>query len=269
MAEHVYNSDTEYHADLDRLSATMLRTFVRSVPEYVAKFVERTMPTASTARMDLGTAAHAAILQPDRFEDHVAIAPDCDRRTKAGKDRFAEFEQQAAGKLVVTADAGAAALAMAASVRRVPLAKFLLDATGVVERPVLWTDEASGIDCRCKPDLLLTKAATLVEIKTVSDPSPFAFSRSIHNLGYHLQAVHYMSGTGATRFVWITAHVNAPHEVSLFELDEQSLESAWAQYRSVLSEIAAYKQAGGWPIVPESICKVSLPPWAMRETSRS
>jgi hypothetical protein len=116
---------------------------------------------------------------------------------------------------------------------------------------------------------LLTKAATLVEIKTVSDPSPFAFSRSIHSLGYHLQAVHYMSGTGVTRFVWITVHVNPPHEVSLFELDERSLEAAWRQYRSVLSEISAYTQAGGWPIVPDAICKVGLPAWAMQENSHS
>ena len=267
MAEQTYNTDAEYHADHDRLSASMIRTFVRSVPEYHAKFVERTMPTASTARMDLGTAAHAAILQPERFGDAIAVAPDCDRRTKAGKDRFAEFEAASVGKLVVTADAGAAALAMAASVRRVPLAKFLLEATGVVEQPVVWADAASGLGCRCKPDLLLTNAATLVEIKTVSDPSTFAFSRSIHSLGYHLQAVHYMSGTGSTRFVWVTVHVNPPHEVSLFELDEQSLEAAWAQYRSVISEIAAYRQDGGWPIVPQAICKVSLPAWAMRETS--
>ena len=261
-----YTSDDEYHADHARVSATMLRTFVKSVPEYVARFVDHTMPGTSTARMDLGTAVHAAVLQPDCYHELVAVAPELDRRTKAGKDAYAAFEQAAVGKLVIDAAAGATTHAMAEAVRRVPLCRFLLNATGIVERPIWWTDAATGVDCRAKPDLLLTNADTVVELKTVSDPNPFAFARTVWSLGYHLQAVHYMAGTGATRLVCITVSTAPPHEVALFELDEQSLEAARGQYGLVLAEIGGCRLADEWPTVPTAVAKISLPSWAKEAT---
>lgn len=268
MSEPNYNADADYHADHGRLSATMLRTFVRSVPEYHARYVAGTMPASSSARMDLGTAVHAAVLQPERFTELVAVAPEVDRRSKAGKETFAEFERASAGKTVVDAAAGATALAMAAAVRNVPVARFLLDATGVVERPVVWEDVATGVPCRAKPDKLLTNAATLLEFKTVSDGNPFAFSRTVWSLGYHLQAAHYMAGTGAKRLVWITVSTAPPHEVALFELDEPSLEAARQQYGRVLCEIAGCKASDEWPVVPTAVAKISLPQWAVAKESR-
>jgi exodeoxyribonuclease VIII len=76
--------------------------------------------------MRLGTALHTHVLELNRWDEQIAVAPACDRRTKAGKEAFAAFEADAAGKTVITADDAEVVMAMGRSVLRHPGAAMLL-----------------------------------------------------------------------------------------------------------------------------------------------
>ena len=47
-----------------------------------------------TKAMVIGTAIHTAILEPDKYDQSIIIAPQVDRRTKDGKAEWATFEEE-------------------------------------------------------------------------------------------------------------------------------------------------------------------------------
>jgi len=67
---------------LDAMSAHGLMQIERS-PAHYRHAIDT--PHAPTPAQALGTAAHMAILEPDHYEAHAHVAPNVDRRTKAGK----------------------------------------------------------------------------------------------------------------------------------------------------------------------------------------
>jgi hypothetical protein len=153
-------------------------------------------------------------------------------------------------------------LQMAQAVREVPLARFMLDAVGDVETPVLW-DDPVGLPCKCRPDKRMPSTGTVLDIKSSSDGSPWAFQKSLLNFNYALASRHYSSGCQAERFVWLVVDIEPPHEVFIYELDDESSQVAERQYRGVVSELAAAIETDDWGLVPQGITKLSLPKWAM------
>ena len=66
--------------------------------------VQAVLETKPSTPMQLVRAAHVLALEPERFADCYAIAPYCDKRTKAGKEEWAAFIEAANGKAVLTLD---------------------------------------------------------------------------------------------------------------------------------------------------------------------
>ncbi len=71
----------EYHAH-PAIGSTALRALIRSAEHYHAEYVACTAPRAETPAMRRGT----AVLEPEKWATRYAVAPECDRRTKAGKE---------------------------------------------------------------------------------------------------------------------------------------------------------------------------------------
>jgi exodeoxyribonuclease VIII len=257
-----YVSNTAYHEDTSRISASMLNVFKRSRRLYHARYIAKSIESDSTPRLELGSAIHSRLLEPDRYVEDVAIAPDCDRRTKAGKEAHAAFLQESEGKIVIDAKAAETVEAVAKSVREVPLARFMLDAVGEVETPVYWESDV-GLQCKARPDKWMPNTATILDLKTSSDGSPWAFQQSLMKFGYAVASRHYSDGCKAERFVWLVADINPPFEVFTYELDERSVAAAESMYRSLLSELAAAYEEDEWHLIPKEITRLSLPSWAL------
>ncbi|URN11311.1 PD-(D/E)XK nuclease-like domain-containing protein [Streptomyces radiopugnans] len=89
---------------------------------------------------------------------------------------------------------------MADAIRRHPLVGPLLKpGTGIAERSIYWTDPATGVRCRCRPDWLRTlPGLTLcVDYKTCRDASPEAIAKAIRDHAYHQQDPWYIDGIEA------------------------------------------------------------------------
>src|SRR5690606_16617947 len=104
---------------------------------YYDRYVACTIPKSEpTSAMDLGTLLHAMVLEPTRIP--FAAAPECDRRTNAGKAAWAAFEADciAAGKRAIKSDAWQCAETMLSALREHELARTLLwETQGINEAP--------------------------------------------------------------------------------------------------------------------------------------
>ncbi|MCB1902338.1 MAG: PD-(D/E)XK nuclease-like domain-containing protein, partial [Rhodocyclaceae bacterium] len=132
-----------WHRDLDNdayhgssgWSSSQLKTLIERTPAHlVYNMTHRSEPTANMA---LGTAVHTLVLEPATFDAEFAVMPKVDKRTKIGKEMFAEFEAASAGKTVIAEDMLAKAQAMADSVRSHPVAGLLLEDV-VSESSIYW-----------------------------------------------------------------------------------------------------------------------------------
>ncbi len=254
-------SNAAYHA-LDAVGKSDLDKIARSQAHW--KYAVR----EETAAMRIGSAVHCAVLEPDRFAAEYVVAPDCDKRTKAGKEQFAEFEATHEGKSILSADDANLCFDLQAQVRHHPRAGQFL-ASGQPEVSALWKDEEFGVRCRARFDWL-TPDGWLIDLKTTQDASAGAFARSCASFRYHVQAAWYLDAyhqaTGGDLpmgFLFIAVEKAAPYGIALYELDFEAVEIGRQLARRDLARYANAREFDVWPGYPEQIQPLSLPRWAM------
>jgi exodeoxyribonuclease VIII len=222
---------------------------------------------APTTAMKAGTLAHCAVLEPGAVSSRYAIKPaGLDGRTKEGK----AWAESCAGLEVITADEHATALAQRNAVHGVPELAALL-ATGYAETSVFWTDPATGVYCKARPDWVHPLAdgrVILLDLKTTADESPAGFGKSVANFGYHRQAAHYSDGfaiaTGREVAAFVFAAVSAapPFLAVPYMLDDSAKAAGKQQRDELLARYAACLEADDWPAYGSGVQVLSLPAWA-------
>jgi exodeoxyribonuclease VIII len=250
-------TNEQYHAD-PAVSASHLKAVMQSPYHYWSRYVDPDRkPVEPTTAMKLGSLAHCAILEPGELLQRYGVC--AARNTKAGKE---QAERMAAERIeAVTSTDMALALSMAAAVRNHPAAAALL-ADGKAEQSFWWTDTATGMRCKCRPDWYY--GSTVVDIKTTTDASPQAFARSVATFAYHIQAAHYLEGLSdrCQRFVFVAVEKTYPHAVAVYELDADALALGRTTRDNALDVIAGCQAAGVWPGYSDTIIQtISLPKW--------
>ena len=263
-------TSAEYHADRLHVSNSALSVFRQSRPLYAARYVHGTLPFPEpTPAMALGSAFHACILEPETFEKLYAIAPDLDRRTKAGKEEWAAFTELSQNRTVLTVEQFTLVKRIEAGIRENGFARDLIDAPGRSELAVRWTHD--GLALKARFDRLLD-ARIIIDLKTASDPSPEVFARSASQHGYHRQAWLYqlaaMEALGLERptFFHIACGTVEPFECHVYELDADALRLGEVQVTLDLARLRDCRTSGNWssPLNGQANT-LSLPKWAFTE----
>lgn len=258
MSKTLTIAEAEYHADRTAVSKSWLDKIHRS-PAHLRAYLDGTAPNESTPAMMLGSLTHAMVLESDRFDREFVKAPALDRRTKAGKEEWAQFEDDHAGKIVVPAKDWEQAEAMRDAVRQHPSAKKLLT-QGEPEQSVFWNDTATGEKCKARADWL--RENFIVDLKTTADASPAGFAKSIANFRYHVQEAHYTDGFNLDRFVFIAVEKTPPYGVAVYVLDDMGV-SKGAEARKVdMNRYAECKAKDEWPGYSDIVETIQLPGWA-------
>ncbi len=268
-------SNEKYHS-LPAISSSQLKEALRSPAHYFAKYLaEDRAPNEATANMQLGSAVHVLFLEPDLYEIEVAVAPSCDRRTKAGKELWEEFSEYAKGKIILTAEQSKVALAMAASLRAHPFNRIVMEGKGYREASIFYQDQVSGLACRVRPDYHIAPCADwpnglIIDLKTTDDARPAAFARTIANFGYHTSAAMYCDGFQAyyqteepPEFLWLVIERDRPYACAAYQATEATLFVGHAKKKEALGLIAHCKRIGYWPSYTPRIEPIALPVWAI------
>jgi len=225
----------------------------------------------STPSQSLGTLAHTLILEPHQFDSRYAVGPEANRNTKVWTSWAAE---QADGKTLLKPSEHEAGLKVARSIERKPNILSLLRAEGPVEASIAWRDPLFGFDCKGRPDKIAVAApGMLLDIKTTTDLSDRALSKTIHNYGYHIQARFYLDGLAeighrVERSVVVWIETAPPHEVRATEFLPGCdwLEMAATELHDLKAEYARCIKTGIWPGYEDEIVECPPPPsWAHDE----
>lgn len=222
--------------------------------------------TAKTKTLDLGTAFHCRILEPEEFSKRFIIAPEFNRRTNAGKEEEKAFLDKciSTGKTVITAEEGRKIELMYQSVMALPLGKWLVDSAGHAESSIYWEDPETGILCRCRPDKIIPEFHWIMDVKTTADIQ--RFKTAYYDYRYHVQDAFYSDGYHAQfgeqpTFVFLVASTTAEcgrYPVEIFMMGEDAKLAGQQEYRRNLQTLAECLNNDEWP----AIKTLALPRWA-------
>jgi ATP-dependent exoDNAse (exonuclease V) beta subunit len=190
----------------------------KSPAHYLYKVTHQEEPTPALL---FGTAAHKFILEEESFWDQYIMAPEVDRRTKAGKAEWAEFLEKLDGKCSITGADLEMIEAMNQAIMANSTAVDLLK-TGRHEVPITWMDPETGELCKCRPDVLTEYQGQkyIVDYKTTTSCEDGAFEYSCRTYGYKLQAGMYAEGVFHAEledygFAFVAQEKKAPYSVPL------------------------------------------------------
>lgn len=217
-----------------------------------------------------GRAGHTAVLEPQRFLAEYAQweteRADGTKRIRRGKE-WDEFCAANEGKTILTPDQFQAAMSQRDAVRDHPVAGPLFKGVGKNELTVTWRDGRTGELCKGRVDRL-TLDATLIDLKTTTDPSQDAFTRLAMRLHYLAQLAFYRDGLIAAglpveRVVIAALQAKAPFDVVVYELGPDVLQHGRAEYERAIDVVVAARKSKQWlGQATEHALPFMIPSWA-------
>lgn len=264
----------DYFQDFTAISASMLKVFRKRRRLYEAYYVTRSVaPPEPTRPMEIGTLAHAAILEPDTFAERYAVYPAAilakngAATTNAAKD-FRD-ENESLGKIVVKAADLVSIQAMADSVKRV--CGDWLQLPCKREHVLRWQHEGTLLPLKMKADWLIETAETVyvLDVKTTADASPGEFRRRAEDGSLWLQHSQYIEGvetvTGKpAHFFFVAVESEFPFQAAIYDLDRESAERGRAARERTLEQLADCLSSGDFSEEWEQcITHLSLRPWSI------
>lgn len=211
----------------------------------------REHPEEPTPSLIFGQLFHAMALQPETVWEQFAVMPNVDRRTKAGKEAFADFEAQAEGKTIVSVYMVEQASAMCEALNKNEFVKKLLK--GEKEKPFFWVDDMTNEQCKCRVDCLseIGENLIIVDLKTTDNAETEAFMRSAIKYGYDVQSAMYSEGikvkTGREPlFVFIAIEKKPPYALNILQADKLLIRRGYDVFRELIGIYADCKKTGNW-----------------------
>jgi exodeoxyribonuclease VIII len=253
----VLNMPNDAYHSYAGISKSGLDLVARSPAHYAYR-----SPNEPTRAMVIGSATHAAILEPEVFAKQYMLLRDVtDRRTSAYKQAVEQF----GADNVLTGTEADSVTGMQAALQLNHAAKFRLDAFGWCEVACFATDPVTGVLVKCKFDKL-TLDYLGVDLKTTQDLRDFG--KSVANYRYHVQAAFYAdvfewaTGEQLKGFEFLAVEKDAPNASRIFVLDTPSFDYGRKLYRQALDIYAECLRNDEWPMPAGDVEYITLPYWA-------
>lgn len=249
---------------VEAMSASGAKKMLRSPMHYK---LDRSAPAEPTAAMQFGSAVHLGILEPARWSTDVLIAPDVDKRTKAGKEEWAAFKASAAGKVALSMSDYVRAEYCLNAVLDHPAARALLNGAEV-EGSLFWRDRQYDVPCKARFDA--RNHGGLIDVKTCQDASAEGFARQAASLLYHVQGAHYTSGSehvfnaSPEFFAFICVESEPPHAVACYVLPGEAIRAGMHLMSIALERYRDALLNDHYPGYPQTIERLPFPKWALR-----
>lgn len=260
----IYPRGTVDYDAIDAVNFSTLKHLAASPKRYRHRKSNGTKQTRSMAR---GTAAHTALLEPDRFFRDYAVFG---LNKKRGSAEWNAFEAANQGKELLKLKEYSEACAIRDSVRSDPVAMRYLEC-GLPEVALVWNDAETGELCKGRVDWLDEAGRVIVDIKGAQNIESYAFWRSGAKMSYHLQSAYYFDA-----FTAITGHepvsktiaieFDAPHDSVVYNMTDEVLDKGREEYRALLLKLIGCRDDNRWPGYANG-CELDaqLPAWMMAD----
>ena len=254
---------SNYH-EIKALSNSSLSVLKRSPTEFYKRFITGEMKGQETEAMLLGSAVHMLALEPERFDaEYVVLDGPINPQTGKpyGRDTK-KFEywlmDQAAnddGRTMLIREEFAESLAIAKAFQAHPeiMAIMASRAEKLFESEYSMEYEIGDdkVEMKCKIDFVCPSERLIIDLKTTSDPSPYAWGWSAEDFGYHRQAAIYTDAMeakygGDFRFLFGVVRSKEPYEAAVYELDAESIQRGRVEYEALIEEYIDRKASNDW-----------------------
>ena len=258
MTEILNIPDSEYFAIKDRCSASSIKgAFQRSPAHYKAE-------QAKTDALNFGSIAHKAILEPKEFRDVYIVAPKFDKRTKAGKEAFANFEAIKGNRQSITPEEQQKVFAMRKAFADHRIAVDILKKATAIEQVILF--ELFGVPFKAKLDIICEPLGMVVDYKTTQSAAVSSFKRDFIKYGYDIQAFVYLEAAKAAgykvdKFVSIAQEKDAPFAVNVFNTSDEALDLGHFKTEDLCKRWYECFERDEWPCYEQEIHELQLSAW--------
>lgn len=221
-------SNKEYR-EHEGLASSDIKRMMKSFATW-KYFKDNPQENTDTPSLKFGRCYHKFMLEPYDFANEYAVSPKVDRRTNEGKEKYAKFLVEAGDKEVIDEETFDKLQKMQEVLYATPYVKKLI--TGEHEKSFFWTDEKTGIKCKCRPDSFgkFGSQNIIVDLKTCKCAETNAFMRDAIKYNYDVQAAHYTEGLQTIygndyTFVFIAQEVEAPYLVNVLQADDYFMQN--------------------------------------------
>lgn len=257
-----------------RCSQSKLKWIVKGTRAFESRYIKQEIVDEPTDDMRFGSAAHCAILEPDRFEKEYAVTPrdKSDRRRKPFLDWFQDHydtpykgaSQEIRDRILKWSD-GEAIKRMTDAARAHPLVGEAI-VNGQREYSQDWSDADTGVDCLSIMDVFWPSARLIIDLKVITVASEETVAKQIANTVGWLQPPHYLTGAMdvATDFIFSHAAIEKqpPWRVRAFHLDDADLGWCFDQHREAMRSYKRVRDSFDFAEFGENdLVRFSLPRW--------
>ena len=268
--------EDEEYASGPGISAGGIKRALKSPLHFVDKYVHPERHVRETSTKNLGKAFHYMLLEPEKFQECVAVLPKINRRTKAGKEEYTKFMEENEGKTIVKDEDMQPVIWMYESVSQ---NKNFMNSlrNAKYEQCGYWNDPETGLLCKLKTDVYKEvilnglNTAIITDVKTAKDASYVAFSKAIANYDYQIQAAFYVDGMLAlnpridqVRYLFAVIENQPPYACAVYKLEEEDIINGRRKVRYALNLLKRCIEAQDWPSYQTEILTITMPAWAKR-----
>ena len=177
--------------------------------------------------LQFGSAGHCLLLEPEMFPELYVRAPEgLNQRGKTGKKRWAEYEEQHPGKILLRTGEWE----RLENIRKVfeihPQIKKLWK-NGSAEVSLFWQDSEFALDCKARLDWFDADSAIIVDLKFTNNIAKAGVQKPIQDY-YAVQASWYVRAvtqltTKVPDFFFIFIEKYAPHLIRVCSVSAEDL----------------------------------------------
>jgi len=179
-----------YHSAVSAISNSMLAMINRSVSAY--QWMQGAPVNKDKLKaFELGTALHAAVLEPKRFRDEYVLMPPFNMRTNKGKQDSLDFAKANSDRFIISDSDARHIQLMRDSIMADPRLSLWLSMDGKPEAVVVVTDKVTGLKLRIRCDWLVDAGDVVVCLDLKSTDSMDKFRRDFFDLRYDVQDAFY------------------------------------------------------------------------------
>lgn len=256
-----YLSNAEYHSH-PAISKSGLDLINKS-PMHYRYWMDHTRE--ETPAMQKGTLIHTMALEPETVKDRYAVMP-ASIKQRRGKE-YEAFLAEAGDRTVITAAQMDDATRILNAIEGNPVARQIIADATEVERSVFAEDFETGVQCKCRPDLIAGNR--LYDLKTTRNANARSFANSVRSYRYHVQAAFYLDvcqwadiDVGEFGFIAVDTE-SMPYQCSVFHrLAPEAMLQGREEYRANLRTYAECLATGEWPGYPDEFGELTLAGYA-------
>jgi len=259
MKTGIYDIEWNDYLAIDALNQSRLKKIL------VAPRLFDSDEKEETTSLSTGKILHTFLEHKSLSE--FACMPKTDRRTKAGKEFAAQFEEDNQGKIVISSIQYELITRLAEGFNNHPHAAKILHNSKPEKTAI---SKLGNLMCKGRFDLLQEDLELIVDVKTTRRNTKREFENDCVTHGYQFQLAFYerlyqtISGSRPTMAI-ITFETQPPYEVSLYYPDDDFMQYGRDKMTEAFDKFKRCKELGYFPIKQEDGVGETLSlPWSKR-----